>query len=96
MKKSQAQSEKFDKWYNGYFLASRNPTSPLLVGENKQVKAKFLRIEVVCQMILESPKVDLQTLRKMVAVRFFISMRCALDYINYANIVLEEYRKTYK
>jgi hypothetical protein len=50
-----------------------------------------MRIELVCQMLLENPKKDVPELRKMVAMRFFVSMRCALDYINYAKVVLDEW-----
>ena len=55
------------------------------------MKGKFIRIELVCKMILENPKKDVPELRRMVAMRFFVSMRCALDYINYAKIVLGEW-----
>jgi hypothetical protein len=85
--------EKFDEWYYGYFLASRDPTSPILVGENKQVQAKFARIGVVCKFILIYPEFSLQEMRKKIAKELFVSMRCALDYINYAKLVLEEWKK---
>jgi hypothetical protein len=87
----QRKGNEFSEWFNGTFLCSRQASSPLLVSDNKMMKGKFIRIEFVCQMLLENPKKNVPELRKMVAMRFFISMRCALDYINYAKIVLEEW-----
>lgn len=91
MRKSQV--EKFDEWYNGYFLASRDPTSPILVGENRQAQVKFKRIGVVCKTIIENKDMTWEQIRKKISIELFISMRCALDYLSYSKLIIEEWEK---
>lgn len=87
------ESERFEQWFKSSFLFSRRNTSPILITENKTMQGKFERICDVAKLILDNPKTPIENLRKRVAVDFFISMRCALDYINYAKIILEKYKK---
>jgi hypothetical protein len=82
------ESEKFEEWFKGSFICSLSPTSPLIISDNKTIEGKSLRILEVCKMILDNPKKDTETLRKEVAMQFFITMRGALDYLNYAKLVL--------
>jgi hypothetical protein len=86
-------TEAFSEWFNGEFLCSRDIASPLLVSENPEVKARFIRIEKVCEIILENPNADNDWLRKEVALRLFVSMRCALDYLNYARLIIDKYNR---
>lgn len=86
------ESEKFEVWFNGFFMCSREPSSPLLVSDNKTFEARSTRILEVCKMILDNPKMDDETLRKEIAMRFFITMRGALDYLNYSKLVIEKYK----
>ena len=83
----------FSEWYDGQFLCSRDEASPLLISENKPIKGKFIRIKKVCILILSNPTMNDVDIRKEIAMMFFISMRCALDYLNYAKIVLDKYNK---
>jgi hypothetical protein len=86
------ESEKFEQWYKGFFICSLSPSSPLLISDNKTIEGKSLRILEVCKMILDNPKQNDETLRKEIAMRFFITMRGALDYLNYAKLVLQKYK----
>lgn len=86
-------SERFERWFKSSFLFSRESSSPLLVSENKAMREKFERICLVCKRILDNPKTDIEILRKEVAMKFFVNMRTSLDYINYAKIVLDEYKR---
>lgn len=85
------ESEKFEEWFKGFFMCSREPSSPLLVSDNKAFEARSTRIMEVCKMILDNPKMDDDTLRKEIALRFFITMRGALDYLNYSKMVIQKY-----
>jgi len=85
-------SERFERWFKSSFLLSREMTSPLISSENKAAKERFERIGYVAKLILDNPKIPQDRLRKKIALNLFISMRIALDYINYAKIVLEEFQ----
>jgi hypothetical protein len=85
-------NEQFSEWFDNAFLCSRDPSSPLLVSENPEVKARFLRIKKSCLLILENPKADDDWLRKEIAITIFVSLRCALDYLNYAKLVIQKWK----
>jgi hypothetical protein len=86
------ETEHFEEWFKSSFLFSRGAASPLLVSENKTMKAKFLRICEVCKLLIENPEKDTQEIREQIAMKYFISMRCSLDYINYAKVVLRQWK----
>lgn len=85
-------TEAFSEWFDGEFLCSRDMASPLLVYENPEVKARFSRIRKVCEIILENPEADIDWLRKEIALQLFVSWRCALDYLNYAKLVIDKWK----
>ena len=91
-------AEDFEKWYYGTFLCSRDPSSPILISENRTYQAKLIRILFVSKALLNNPKKNIQEIRREVATQFFVSMRCALDYINYSKGIIKEWenRKVYK
>lgn len=86
-------AKKFEEWYFGSFVCSRVSSSLLISSENKTVQSKFRRIFEVARLILENPKTSWQELRKQVAIDYFVSMRCALDYLGYAKMVIDEWAK---
>lgn len=88
---SMKKSEKFEQWFDGQFLCSLDPSSPLLVSENPEVKARFVRIKKTCSIVLENPNKDTEWVRKKIALTLFVSMRCALDYLNYAKLVIDKW-----
>lgn len=88
------ESEDFELWFNGEFLFSRQAASPLLVSESKTMKARFIRIKEVSIILLENPEKDTQLIRAEIAMKYFVSMRCSLDYLSYAKIVLKEWEKS--
>ncbi len=84
-------TEDFSEWFDGQFLCSRDEASQLMMSENKTVKGKYLRIKKVCLFILSNPTIKDEDIRKEIAMMFFVSMRCALDYLNYSKIVIDKY-----
>ena len=82
----------FSEWYDGQFLCSRDEASLILISENKTVKGKYLRIKKVCLFILSNSTMSDVEIRKEIAMMFFVSMRCALDYLNYAKIIINKYK----
>lgn len=86
--------EQFENWFNTTFLFSRQAASPLLVSESKTMKARFIRIREVAVMLIKNPTKDIQETRIEIAMKYFVSMRCSLDYLSYAKIVLKEWEKS--
>lgn len=86
-------SEQFEEWYKGSFLCTLSPASPLLISDNKSVEGKSLRILEVCKIIIENPKQEDEVTREEIALRFFISMRVALDYLNYAKLIISKWQR---
>lgn len=87
------ESEKFEEWYNGLFICNLSPASPLLISGNKTMESKSLRILEICKIILDNPKQDDEAIRREIALRFFITMRVALDYLNYAKLVIVKWNQ---
>lgn len=86
------ESEQFEEWFNSTFLFSRDPTSVLVNSDHKTIERKRRAIGEVCKRILNNPNKPVEELREEIAVDFFISMRCALDYINYSKLILKEWK----
>ena len=82
----------FEYWFDNAFVCTRNPYSPILAFGDKRQLLKQEIIKQVC-LVLISQKRNTEELRKDIALSFFISMRTALDYINYAKLILEFYNK---
>ena len=87
------ESEKFEEWFKGYFMCSRESSSPLIISDNKTFEGRADRILKVCKLILDNPNKDTETLRKEVAMRFFITMRGSLDYLNYAKLIIDKWKR---
>jgi hypothetical protein len=85
-----AELEKFEQWFDSGFLLSRNPCSTILNFQDKKEMQKQARTKEICLMMLRQ-KWKSEALRKEIALAFFVSMRTALDYLNYAKMVLEKY-----
>jgi|GEM_PF-5855613 hypothetical protein len=87
------ESEQFEQWFKGFFMCSREPSSLLIISDNKTIEGRFVRILEVCKMILDNPQKDIKTLRKEVALKFFITMRGSLDYLNYAQLIISKWEE---
>lgn len=87
------ESEKFEEWYKGHFICSLSPSSPLLISGNKTIEGKSLRILEICKMIIDNPKKNDKIIREEIALHFFITMRVALDYLNYAKLVIDKWNR---
>jgi hypothetical protein len=83
----------FDYWFDSRFLMNLNYAAPIIVSENRNQNAKFHRIKQVAQIILDNPDKPIDQLRREIATKFFVTMRTALDYINYSRLIIEEFRK---
>lgn len=85
------EAKEFEHWFNSTFLFSRDPTSMILNSENKAIIERYSRICEICKRRLSKPNQPVGELRKEIAMDMFVTMRIALDYINYANLVLEQW-----
>jgi hypothetical protein len=85
------ESKRFEEWFNTTFLFSRQAASPLLVSESKTMKARFIRIREIAIILIETKEKDIQIIREEIAMKYFVSMRCSLDYIHYAQFVLTQF-----
>ena len=88
---NEIQETPFDQWFEVRFLIDRNINSPIIVSENKTQLTKFRRFKTVTQEILDKPDKSIVELRREIVLKFFVTMKTALDYINYANLIIEEY-----
>lgn len=87
-------SKNFSEWFDGTFLCSRDAASPLIFSENPEVRARYKRIKKVCTIIIENPDEPEEWIRREIALTFFVTMRCSLDYLNYAKMVLQKFRES--
>ncbi len=82
--------EQFEKWFDNTFLSTRNPCSTILNIQDRREILKHKKMKEVCLMMLrQNWKTD--ELRRELALSFFVSMRTALDYVDYAKMILELY-----
>lgn len=92
MTKRKNQIESFHKWYHTEYLLSRDNYSPILFSCSKISQAKFYRICEVAKLLLSNQ--DIHEIRKIICKRYPpLSMRAALDDINLAKIVIDEYNE---
>lgn len=80
----------FREWLMNDYLMSVNLSSPLISG-NRVISLRQERICVVAEKILQNPHMSLEELRKEISMELFVTMRCALDYINYAKILIKKW-----
>jgi hypothetical protein len=85
-------SEDFRQWFERDFLLTRKLWSPIIHSENKIQWAKFKRIEDVALLLLENSDKSVSDLRRLVALTYFVNMRTASDYLNYAKMLIEEFQ----
>ena len=75
------------------YLMGVNLSSQLVSG-NTLISMRQERICVVAEKVIKNPKISLEELRKQISTELFITMRCALDYINCAKTLIEKWKKT--
>lgn len=83
----------FDSWFDNKFQLNLDCSAPYMISENKTQLAKYARMKEISKMILENPDSDIQEMRRKIALRFFVTMRTALDYLNYAKLIVVEYKR---
>lgn len=83
----------FREWFTQDYLMNSTLSSPLLTG-NKAISQRQERICQVAEKMLapENKTASIEELRKEIATDFFVTMRCALDYINYAALFINVYQ----
>jgi hypothetical protein len=86
------ESDDFEEWFYGEFLCSRDSASTIIRSESKSVQAKYDRVCKICKRMIENPDKSLQELREEIAVDFFLSMRIALDYINFCKLIVKRWK----
>ena len=74
-----------------------NLSSPLITG-NKAINERQERICKVAERMLDGKNkmVTMEQLREEIATEFFVTMRCALDYIHYAALFINVYQNHVK
>lgn len=83
----------FQEWFYNTYTRNISYYSPAYTSEksNKAQDQKAQRIvEVTSNIIQNGDSTDAQLGRK-VALRYFVTMRTALDYLNYAQLMLDEW-----
>lgn len=82
----------FKEWFMNDYLMQTNLSSPLLTG-NKAISERQHRICFVGEKILINPNIPMEQLREEISLELFITLRCSLDYINYAKMLIKEWKK---
>jgi hypothetical protein len=80
----------FREWFFQDYLMQSSISSQLLIG-NKSISERQERICQVAELILSKDTNTIDNIRKDIIIKFFISSRCALDYINYATLFINVY-----
>jgi hypothetical protein len=83
----------FREWFKNDYLMRVNLSSELING-NKTLSMRQERICVTAEKIIANPSISLEELRRKISIEFFITMRCALDYINYAKMLIDEWKES--
>jgi len=85
----------FREWFTKDYIMQANLSSPLVAG-NKSISERQERICRVAEKILDEKNktATIEQLRKEIVTEFFVTMRCSLDYINYAKLFIEVWKKS--
>jgi hypothetical protein len=84
----------FREWFSTDYLMQA-PHSSLLMSNNSFINDRKERICQVAEKILKSTSnPNISEIREEVAIEFFVSMRCALDYITFALLLINIYNKS--
>ena len=72
----------------------QSPLSSVLLNGNKAIAERQERICKVAEKMLDKSNeaATIEDIRKEVATEFFVTMRCALDYIHYAALFINVYQ----
>ena len=82
----------FREWFmNDYVMKS--PLSSTLLTGNKAINERQERICKVPELIINNPNMNSEDIRRKIATDFFVTLRCALDYITYAHLFINIYNK---
>jgi len=74
------------------YLMNSPLSSPLLTG-NKGIADRQERICRVAELLMAREGDKIEILRQEIATKYFVTMRCSGDYIFYANLFIEKWRK---
>lgn len=85
----------FREWFFKDYLMQTNISSPLLIG-NKAISDRQERICQVAEYIIKNKNKSIENIREEIAMKFFITMRCSLDYLNYAGLFIEKWKNEIK
>jgi hypothetical protein len=85
-------AKSFREWFTKDYLMQSPLSSQLLTG-NKAISERQERICCVAEILLSREGELIENLRQEIATKYFVTMRCALDYINYATLFINVYKK---
>jgi hypothetical protein len=67
-------------------------SSSIVIG-NKSISERQDRLCLVAEKILANPNMPIKQLREEIAVELFVTLRCALDYIHYAQLLINLFNR---
>lgn len=82
----------FREWFTQDYLM-QSPISSQLLNGNKTIADRQERICQVAELLMAREGDLIEILRQEIATKYFVTMRCALDYINYATLFINVYKK---
>jgi hypothetical protein len=82
----------FREWFTQDYLM-QSPLSSQLLNGNKSISDRQERICQVAELLISREGDKIEILRQEIATKYFVTMRCALDYINYATLFINVYKK---
>jgi len=85
----------FREWFTQDYLMQSPISSQLLTG-NKSIAERQERICQIAEMLLSRNGELIENLREEIATKYFVTMRCSGDYIFYANLFIEKWKKDTK
>ena len=82
----------FREWFTKDYVMQTNLSASIVTG-NKSISDRQDRICLVAEKILNNPSMPIKQLREEIAVELFVTLRCALDYIHYAQLLINVYNR---
>jgi hypothetical protein len=92
MWKGISMKKSFREWFTQDYLM-QSPLSSQLLNGNKSISDRQERICQIAELLMAREGDNIDILRQEIATKYFVTMRCSLDYINYATLFINIYKK---
>jgi hypothetical protein len=84
----------FTEWFNSDYLMQMSTSSALLIG-NKSISEKQSRICEIGEMMISRDTESIEVIKRDIAFKYFVTLRCATDYVKLTEIFIEKYFSVY-